>query len=344
MSLPSNPTRFIQFDALQTVSVQSETVSTENLAPNEAVLRAETSIISAGTELARLAGLETGTGSEFPIRPGYGAIGTIIAKGEALKEFTLSQRVFYAGKHAEVQRFEHGQDHQWSHLFPVPSQMDPVAASVGCMAQIAYTAPHIAEIDLGDTVAVFGLGMVGLLSALLCQARGARVIGLDPLPQRAALARRVGLKEVLNVAPGDQVEALKAATGGNGAEVTIDGTGHTGAVLNAIESTALFGQVILLGTPRAPFDGNITTGYETIHRNGLLVRGAHMWRFPLKGERNVKQSVQRNFEVMFAMIRDGQLPARELISHVVQPEEVPAIYGALRESPADYNGVVIDWR
>ncbi len=333
---------FIEFTAKGVVGVKQEEVSGGDLDPKEVLIRNETSIISAGTELARLNALEPG--HSFPARPGYGSIGRIEAKGDRVDDFAVGDRVFYAGKHASVQRFTHGENHQWGYLFPVPEDIDPVDAAVGCMAEIAMTAPECTELALNDTVAVFGLGMVGNLAAQMYALRGARVIGVDPVKQRCELARKVGIDVVIGVPGADQVDAVKGETAGDGADVCVDATGMTPALLNCINATRLFGQVVLVGTPRAPFEGNITQAFHTIHSNGIVVRGAHMWRYPVRPDRNTRRSVSWMFGNAFDLIARGRLKVRELLSHVVKPAKVPGAYDGLMNKRDEYTGVVIDWR
>ncbi|MBD3243866.1 MAG: zinc-binding dehydrogenase [Chitinivibrionales bacterium] len=336
---------YIEFVDKGVVAVKEEKVSEERLAGNEVLIRNETSIVSAGTELARLHGLEEGHGFDgFPSRPGYGSVGHIVAKGDEVSGYDVGDRVFYAGKHASAQRFEHGASHQWGSLFPVPEEIDAIDAAVGCMAEIAMTAPNATELALNDTVAVFGLGMVGVLAAQAYQLRGARMIGVDPVKERCELARKVGIETVLDVAPDQQVTAVREHTGGEGAMVTVDATGLTAAVLNCIEATAPFGQVVLVGSPRAPLQADVTLPFSTIHTNGLVVRGAHMWRYPLHSDRNSPRSVDWVFETTFDLIRTGKLKVRELISHVIAPAEVPRAYDGLLNRRDEYTGVVIDWR
>lgn len=334
--------KYIEFTGPGVVAVKYEEVSLNELEPMDVVIQNETSIISAGTELARLNGMEKDGG--FPCRPGYGSIGRIIAKGEGVTDYNLGARVFYAGKHASVQRFRHGENHQWAYLFPVLEEVDPVAVSVGCMAEIAMTGPNFTNMRLGDTVAVFGLGMVGILAAMMYKIRGARVIGVDPVRERCALARKVGIELTVDAAPGDQVAEVLKLTGGKGAEVTVDAVGHTAVICNCIKATALFGQVILLGSPRAPYQGDLTPAFWDIHINGLEVRGAHMWRYPVRPERGCGMSVAWAFETVFNLIKTGAMDVQGLISHVIKPEEVPAAYHGLQHKTNEYTCVVIDWR
>jgi threonine dehydrogenase-like Zn-dependent dehydrogenase len=64
----------------------------------------------------------------------------------------------------------------------------------------------------------------------------------------------------------------------------------------------------------------------------------------VKGDRNVRRSVEWAFATVFDLIAKGDLKVRELISHVIAPDEAPAAYDGLQHEPNDYTGVVIDWR
>ena len=334
--------KYVEFSSVGKVICSTEEISISDLAPAEVVIENEASVISAGTELARLAGIEEG--ADFPFRPGYGSIGRIIAKGEEIDDFNVGDRVFFAGKHASVQRFNHKEDHQWAYLFSVPEDLDPVDAAVGCMAQIASTAPNLANVTLNDTVAVFGLGMVGILAACMFRLKGAKVIGVDPVEHRCKLAEQMGIETTLSVSPSEQVDAILALTNGEGVDIAVDAAGHSSVVVNAVKSTRLFGEVYLLGSPRAPVQGNLTEAFSLIHLNCLKVVGAHMWQYPVDRQRGVKMSCVRNFETIFDLIRTGRINVRPLISHVITPEQAPEAYYGLRDDQEHYTCAVIKWK
>ncbi|MFW6188974.1 MAG: zinc-dependent alcohol dehydrogenase [Planctomycetota bacterium] len=332
--------RYVEFTGPGEVAVETEEVSTENLGPWEVVLRNEASLVSPGTELARLH--DVGGVGQYPSRPGYASVGCLVAAGEAVTDFEPGERIFYAGGHAEVQRFRHGQDHQWGRLYPVPAELAPEDAVFGCLAEIGNTAPTVTELDLNDTVAVFGLGLVGNLAAQLYGLMGARLIGLDPVSARCELARQTGIATALDVAPPEQVEAILELTE-DGVDVAVDAVGHSAVIENCIAATRLFGQVILVGTPRAAHECNATPAWNRVHEKGLVVRGAHQWRFPAMPLREVKKTVPWAFGTMFELILSGELRVGPLRSHHVRPERAPDAYEGLRTDREHFCGVVFDW-
>ncbi len=335
--------RHILFTAPNQVELASEEVDGAALARDEVLIASEASLISAGTELARLRGEGEGAGA-FPTRSGYACIGRIIAAGDGTAGVKPGDRVFFAGKHQAVQRFLHNQDHQWGRCYPVPEGLAPEDAAFVCLAQIALVAPWVSPAGPGDTVAVFGLGVIGNLCAQLYRLAGARVIGLDPVAERCAMARRCGIGETIDAPAGRQVEALLAATGGAGATVTVDAVGHTAVIQAAVEGTRLMGECVLLGTPRTPLPGDLTSLLNRVHMQGIALRGAHMWRFPATSVRGTTRTVADAYALIFAAIADGRLRVAPLRSHLVRPEDAPASYRELQHARDRVWGVAIDWR
>jgi threonine dehydrogenase-like Zn-dependent dehydrogenase len=325
------------------VVVKNEEVSTDDLGPNEAIIQNETSMISAGTELSRVFALKPGV--TFPVRPGYAAIGRILQKGSALTDYEVGERVYYLGNHASVLRFSGNGGEQWNHFFKVPEGLDSVEAPLVCMIGIALTGPNDCEVKIGDSVAVFGLGVVGLLAALLYQINGARVIGLDPVESRCELAKDLGLREVIDCEPGKQVAAVKTLTDGLGADISVDAVGQSGVIATAIQAARPYGQVVLLGTPREAAEGNLTDIFNPIHMKMLTVRGALAANaVPLKPTPGFKLSFERNYRTAFELMLNKQIDASKIISHVIRPEEAEVAYHGLYYDKEHYRCVVIDWR
>jgi threonine dehydrogenase-like Zn-dependent dehydrogenase len=334
--------RYIEFSSPGTVTLRQEEVDTDGLGRDEVVVRSDCSLISAGTELARLRGEGEGNGC-FPSRPGYAVVGRVVAAGPGSSGVAVGDRVFCAGKHAAVQRFQHGQDHQWGRCYPVPDGLADEDAVFACLAQIALVAPWTAEAGPGDTVAVFGLGLIGNLCAQHYRMMGARVIGLDPVSARCAIARRCGIAETIDCPPGEQVAAVRRLTGDAGATVTVDAVGHGAVALAAAQATALLGQCVLLGTPRTRFDADLTVLLSHVHLQGIALRGAHVWRFPATSQRGSRRTVADAYRLCFAMIGEGRLMVAPLRSHLAQPEEAPALYRELQEARDSAWGVVFRW-
>jgi S-(hydroxymethyl)mycothiol dehydrogenase len=136
------------------------------------------------------------------------------------------------------------------------TKVDPAAPAaaaglLGCgvMAGLG-AAMNTGEVGRGDTVAVFGCGGVGCAAIAGAKLAGARtIIAVDLDPKKLAIAKEFGATHVVDASNEDAVEAVKAATGGNGADVCIDAVGNPGVYKQCFEARDLAGTVVLVGVP-----------------------------------------------------------------------------------------------
>lgn len=70
-------------------------------------------------------------------------------------------------------------------------------------------------------------------------------------------------------------------TNGKGANVTVDAVGDSRVVLQAADLVKKMGEVVILGSPRSPYETNITLLLRIVHLNWITLKGALEWRFPL---------------------------------------------------------------
>jgi len=329
--------------------LRTEDLDASSLGPNQALIRAETTMVSAGTELAAFTALSKnvyipGRWNSYPWRPGYGLVGRVEAVGPNEKKLKAGQRVFCFGKHASLQIYDYSGDKPMNALFEIDDGIEAVEAALVRMILIALTAPQSTGVDAGDTVAVFGLGLVGSVAALLYQLSGAKVIGLDTSPGRCKAARDAGVEQVIDVSPDKQVKAILDLTRQDGVSITVDSVGHSAVVQNAIAATAQYGQVVLLGSPRAPVQGNLTDTFNRIHMQSLTVRGALEWRLPRHRTRSARHSVEGNLALALEIIRSKKVNLMPLVSHVIAPEKLGDAYRGMISNKDEYRGVIVDWR
>ncbi|MBK5115873.1 MAG: zinc-dependent alcohol dehydrogenase family protein [Thermoleophilia bacterium] len=130
-----------------------------------------------------------------------------------------------------------------------PDLPHEVAALFGCAVLTGVgAATHSAGIKPGDTVAVFGLGGVGLAAVLGAVLAGAeRVVGVDVVAEKLHLAETLGASETVAAGPG-AVDAVREATGG-GAEVVIETVGNAAVLAEAYAATRRGGQTVTVGLP-----------------------------------------------------------------------------------------------
>ncbi len=335
-------------DELQ-VTLEEETLDLNAIPPHGVLVKAETTVISAGTELAIYSALAPGvrdpqSWNSYPYHPGYGLVGQVIATGSAVDRVVQGDRVFCFGQHASYQIYNMESGKAVRSIFKVSDDLAAEQLVILRMAMVAIHASQLTHCNPRDTVAVFGLGIVGNLAAQLYKQAGLRVIGVDPVKSRCDIARQVGIDLVVDVPPEHQVEAIRGLTGGRGAEVTCEAVGHSAVINTSITACADFGQVILLGSPRAPYQADMTPAFRDIHLRWLTVRGALEWRLPPYNAPGIMHSVESNLKRLIGMLRDGELNVDAVTSHIIRPEELPSAYHGLLNHKDAYLGTVIDWR
>jgi 2-desacetyl-2-hydroxyethyl bacteriochlorophyllide A dehydrogenase len=331
--------------------IRFEDLDPANLSADELLVKADFSMVSAGTELAGFCALspgvyQKGAWNAYPWRPGYGLTGSIIAAGLNQKEFNPGGPVFCFGRHAELQIFPvdlEGKNPSLSAFVP-DNRLDNKTITAARMGLVSLTAPQVSGLETGSTVAVFGLGMVGNLTAQIYQHLGARVIAFDPIAMRCETARRTGILEVINVPPQKQLDALMDLTSAKGANICVDAVGSSAVIQTCIKGTANYGKIVLLGTPRAKTEDNLTDVFRPVHLKCLQVLGAFEWRQPPHPVAGVTTSIEANLHFLWNLIQKSELRVNELISHVIKPEELESAYFGLLKDKENYLGVIVDWR
>lgn len=298
-------------------------------------IRNRCTAISPGTELACLAGLESAWFT-FPTVPGYCAAGVIEAVADGVTGWAVGDRVLHYGGHRLWQTAVPGRDFLCRIPEGVPLEQAPFAR----MATIAMTALRQSSIELGDDVAVTGLGMIGNLAAQLAGLQGAQVAAFDIDRSRVDLAVGCGIA-------GAVVGGIsRQANGARGYSTLIEATGRAASIVEALPHMAHAGEVLLLGTPRAAHDCDLAAVLRHFHlaNTALVLKPAHEWIRPVEAIPFTKHSFARDSRIALELIASDRLHIAPLITHRLRPAEAPAVYRDLAAGRPGYAGVVIDWQ
>jgi (R,R)-butanediol dehydrogenase/meso-butanediol dehydrogenase/diacetyl reductase len=153
---------------------------------------------------------------------------------------------------------------------PLPDDFSfAVGAMLACTAVTAYASLQKVALQHGKTLAVFGLGPVGLTGLLMANAMGIRVIGVEVNPYRIEVAGRFNSGILVDASTTDPVKAILDATGGEGVSGVLECSGSENARTQAAEVAALHGCVVIVGAggARVNLDGLMMI------RKELMVRG-----------------------------------------------------------------------
>jgi 2-desacetyl-2-hydroxyethyl bacteriochlorophyllide A dehydrogenase len=344
-------------------------------APGEVLVKTAATFISAGTELANYTALsktvwEPGNWNSYPWDSGYSNVGHIEAVGDGVEDFEVGDHVFCYGRHAShlhVRPFAPGAgENDVGHLLvKVPEGIDSQTAAAARMAVVAMNGLVQSSLRLNDWVAVFGLGSVGNFCSQFFQLAGARVIAVDPVASRRDLARRVGIKHVLGDEPPERVsEQIMEMTGADpqinvdsvgmnrvvrmitrspGARITVDAVGHSGVIDQAAQVTAPWGQLVVLGSPRAPYEADFTPMTERIHAMHIEICGALEWLTPTLPVPGSRYSIVENIHTIHDLIKRDLLDVNAMISHRLKPTDIKQAYEGLLNDKETYHGVLLDW-
>jgi threonine dehydrogenase-like Zn-dependent dehydrogenase len=133
-------------------------------------------------------------------------------------------------------------------LVPLPDELSFIeGAAIACGTGTAYSALKRLDVSGRDTLAIFGQGPVGLAATQLGTAMGARVIAIDPLPERRTLACELGAVVALDPLADSVVERIRELTHGEGADATLDCTGQAEARANCAKAARAWGRACFVG-------------------------------------------------------------------------------------------------
>ena len=311
------------------------------LQPHEALVEAEYSIVSAGTEGAGFTGLVRempfGDAGTYPRGTGYGHLGRVLDVGSAVEMCRAGERVLSFSRHASLVKADAARM-----ALPVPEDADGSHLVFARMAGVSISALRSSSVQPGDTVLVTGMGLVGNFAAQLFQLAGAEVMAADLSEYRLAKARACGIGRTVNPGAHDLQEAVLEWTAGEGVHVAVEAIGISDVVAQAVMATRCHGEVILLGSPRAPATFDVTPMLLRIHLQAIRMIGALEWRWPAHPAERVRD-VETNYRRLVEWIAAGRLRVDPLLDRVASPADCQAVYEGLTSRTDGYLGAVFDW-
>ena len=343
-------------------------------APGSVSVRVEASVLSAGTEGATLEVARKNLFAKARARPdqvrqvidraraegvrsttalvrqrleelgplGYSAAGTVIEAGAETRGLAPGQRVAIAGggfaNHAEI-------DVVPALLCaPVPDGVKIEDAAFTTLGAIAMNGYRRADVGVGSTVAVIGLGLIGQLAGRVARAAGCNVLGIDLKPGLLEMARTGGIEALAR----DEIGPGSRRLGCADAVLICAATRSSDPVELAAELARDRARVVVVGdvaldVPRAPYyDKELDLRLARSYGPGRYDPNyeLHGLDYPIG---HVRWTEQRNMEAFLALVADARLWPSELVTHRFPIDRAEDAFEALRgaESPV---GIVLDYR
>ena len=320
------------------------------LADDEVRIRTHYSGISAGTELTAYRGtnpyinkkwdedrrlfVDGATSFEYPVNGwGYEEVGEVVELGSEATGIEVGDVVWGTWGHRSetVQKAERA----------AKRVLKPgVDTRIGIFSQIGAIALNVvldADIHVGETVAVFGLGVPGQLVAQLARLNGARVIAVDGVASRRELATKLGADEVIDASEGNVAERIRDLTGGRGADVCLEVSGNHRALHEAIRSVAYNSRVCVAGFMQGEGAG-LRLGEEFHHNRVQLVCAQISGVHPGLQHRWNEYRLQRTF---IDLAESGRVNVTDLITHEFGLEAGGEAFALLDTATTDVMQVIL---
>jgi S-(hydroxymethyl)glutathione dehydrogenase/alcohol dehydrogenase len=204
----------------------------------------------------------------------------------------------------------------------LPDEMPLAQASlIGCGVATGYgAAVNAAKVTPGSTVAVFGIGGVGINAIQGARIAGAsKIIACDMKPSNLEIAKKFGATHTVNVAEQNAEEALKELTGGFGVHFAIDCSGHTQATESAWKGTRKGGTVVVVGAFNPSMTINLPAG--GFHRVGKVLKGSFY------GD----TQPYRDFPVIAQLYLDGKFMLDDLVLDRIQLNDINKAFDSFHD-------------
>ena len=326
-------------DDRQNFSIQS--VILKNPAPDQVAIRTRYSGVSIGTEFALIRNkLSWGP---YPLCTGYMGTGVVEAVGDNIDNFKIGDEVYFRGNDsmalADGSPISSVSGAHCSHIVRRPNTTHGVdhvvpgaAMDVACMfvmPAVGLYGVDMANPRMGETVVVYGCGLIGLGVVAACAHRGCVVVAVDINDRQLAIARTMGADYVINGRSAN-VEAEVKRIAPDGADVVFECTGMPQNIDPAIALCRTHGSFV--------WQGNY--GSEPVSMHFLPPHGRRLRMFfPCDdGWQPCRRAVVKNMAT-------GALKWEQTITHRISFSEAPAMYQRINEGQdQDIVGVVINWQ
>ncbi len=308
--------------------------------PGQVLVRVTHSYVSAGSEMNFFR--VNPPGSQAEARPlGYMTVGRVEYVGEEVNGFKVGDRVLTSGLHGDRHLVDpHDQGHTDWYIERLDDAVPDRVAGFVILGDVALHGVRRAGLQIDESVAVFGAGLIGQLTIQFARLSGAYpVIAVDMFDRRLELARLSGATHVVNARETDPVQAVRDITGGAGAETLFHCTPTPSVLQTLLSAAAERGVIVLSGS--APGTAEIGLQVELLRRELTIVANYEAglttphpyWPW----------TRQRNRRACLRMLQSGELKLDPLVSHVVPAEQAQAMFEMMGRGGDDWMGVAFTW-
>lgn len=328
---------FTKINTAELLNVEMETLGEDQVA-----IQTMVSTISCGTEKANISGepsISINSSQNqviFPRKSGYSSAGIVVAKGEKVTTVDVGDRVV-------VMEAFHKSVNTVPETSVVKIESEKISFQDAALCYIGVfpmAALRKTRVELGESMLIMGLGILGLMAVQLAKAAGAvPVIAADPVPERRKKALELGADYALDPLEADFAEKVKELTGGVNTAIEVTGLGK--GLNQCLDCMAKMGRIALLGCTR---NSDFTVDYyHKVHGPGIELLGAHTSARP-KYESYPGHFTQRDdVKTILKLCMTGRIVLESMVDEVHTPEECTEVYERLISDRNFPPVVQFDW-
>lgn len=278
-----------------------------------------------------------------PLALGYCNVGTVIGVGRGVSQFKPGDRVVSNGSHAGMVSVPKNL------CARIPDKVEDESAAFALLGAISLQGVRLAQLTLGETVVVTGLGLIGLMTVQILRAHGCRVMGIDYDEQRLEMARGFGAYAVSASAREDVEASALDFTHGRGVDAVIitASTASSEPVSQAAKMCRKRGRIVLVGVT------GLTLSRQDFYEKEITFQvscsygpGRYDSSYEQKGEDYpfgfVRWTEQRNLEAVLDLMGANALDVSPLISHRFPVERAEEAYSILTGDESSL-GILLDY-
>ena len=333
-------TQAVYFDGPQQCSVQDCEIDWP--LPGHVLVQSQLTLISTGTELTLYGGEFPSQSAwarmaRYPFTPGYANIGVVQEVGAGVDPGWEGAQVATRGRHQQLNVL--AADTLWR----VPDSVPQEEAAFFTLAQTVMNGVRRAQVGWGDSVAVFGLGILGQLAVRFCRLCGAfPVLGVDLAPKRLELLPLAAGIQPLDASDGTDVvyQAIADMTRGRMVDCAFEVTGLPQTIPDAIRTVRRQGRFILLSSPRGKTEFDF---HDLCNSPSYTIIGTHGGSHPPVETPGNPWTRERHTEFFFDLLLAGELDLSGLLTRKAHYSEAPVIYESLWKARTEELGVGFTW-
>lgn len=335
--MKSNPT--VVFTEPKHVVIEQRPIPA--LSDDDMLVQTSRTLISIGTELTILngkfpSGSNWASYGKFPVVPGYNNVGIVIDVGKNVDKSWIGRKVASLGSHSAyvVLRPECAR--------VVNRDIPDEESTFFTIVEIVMNGIRRGEVSWGESVVVYGLGLLGQFVVRLCHFAGARpVIGIDVSDKRISLLPKASGIKGVNPKNEDVVKTISKLTNERMADVVFEVSGNPDLIPQEFAVLKQQGKIVILSSPYG-----VTKNFDfhdLCNAPSYTIIGAHNCSHPQFETPYNQWTQKRHAEFYFNLVADGELDVKQLISHQGKYSKAPEFYRMLLDDRTQVMGVILKW-